>query len=116
MIHTRLINKSSNTHQKTILQKYSRSNNLLDRYIRNIRAMNKGTAYEYYTRLRNFQNFVINDCNSTLDILVARIREGQKDPYDILSGYIIYLQNTSNISPRTIKGRVTTAKNFLEYY
>ncbi|MFL6395232.1 MAG: hypothetical protein ACJ708_11345, partial [Nitrososphaeraceae archaeon] len=29
----------------------------LDRYIRNIRTMNKKTAHEYYIRLINFQNF-----------------------------------------------------------
>jgi len=42
------------------------------------------------------------------------IRERREDPYDILSNYVIYLQNNSNISPATLKARIITAKNFLE--
>jgi hypothetical protein len=44
------------------------------------------------------------------------IREHREDPYDILSNYVIYLQNNSNISPATLKARIITAKNFLEYH
>ncbi len=32
-----------------------------------------------------------------------------------LSNYVIFLQNNSNISPTTLKARIITAKNFLEY-
>jgi integrase len=91
-------------------------NKVLDKYIRNIRAMNKATAYEYYFRLSTFQNFVTNDYKATLDNLITGIRQGHEDPYDILSNYIIYLQNNSNISAGTLKARIITAKNFLEYY
>jgi len=94
----------------------SPSSNVMDKYIRNIRAMNKATAYEYYFRLTTFQNFITNDYKTTLDNLIMGIREGREDPYDILSNYIIYLQNNSNISPGTLKARIITAKNFLEYY
>jgi len=92
------------------------SNGALDKYIRNIHAMNKATAYEYYFRLMTFQNFVVNDYKTTLDNLIIGIRECRKDPYDILSNYIIYLQNNYNLSTGTLKARVVTAKNFLEYY
>jgi integrase len=92
------------------------SNKALDKYITNIRAMNKATAYEYYLRLTTFQNFIMNDYKITLDNLIIGIREGCEDPYDVLSNYIIYLQNNYNISTRTLKARIITAKNFLEYY
>jgi hypothetical protein len=35
----------------------------MDKYIRNIRAMNKETAYEYHFRLMNFENFRLEDYN-----------------------------------------------------
>jgi hypothetical protein len=35
----------------------------MDKYIRNIRAMNKATAYEYHFRLTNFENFRLEDYN-----------------------------------------------------
>jgi integrase len=78
--------------------------------------MNKATAYEYYFRLATFQNFIMNDYKATPDNLILGIKEGREDPYDILSNYIIYLQNHYNISPSTLKSRIITAKNFLEYY
>jgi integrase len=87
----------------------------MDKYIRNIRAMNKATASEYNFRLRTFENFATIDYKTALDNLIMKIREGREDPYDILSNYIIFLQNNSNISSSTLKARVITAKNFLEY-
>jgi integrase len=99
-------------------QNYSFSHNsdkLIDKYIRNIRAMNKATAYEYNFRLRTFQNFATIDYKTALENLIMKIREGREDPYDILSNYIIFLQNNTNISSSTLKARVITAKNFLEY-
>lgn len=77
--------------------------------------MNKRTAYEYYIRLMNFQNFITIDYKTTLDTLIMGIKEGNEDPYDVLTDYITYLQNTCDISPNTLKARTITAKNFLEY-
>src|SRR5438094_9294276 len=122
MILTHLTISSSDRPQKETARQsaqYSsssyRSSNVMDKYIRNIRAMNKVTANEYYSRLTTFQHFITND-NTTLDNLIIRIREGRDDPYDVLSNYIIYLQNNYNISAGTLKARIITAKNFLEYY
>ena len=78
--------------------------------------MNRRTAYEYYTRLTCFQDFLINNYNATLDDIITKINQGSEDPYDILSGYVTYLQTNYNISTLTIKTRIITAKNFLEYY
>ena len=89
----------------------------MDKYIRNIRAMNQRTAYEYYTRLTNFQDFVISTYKvATLDNIITKINEGVEDPYEILNGYVSYLQTSYNISVSTLKSRIITAKNFLEYY
>ena len=99
-------NKSTAYHTETAMEKY----------IRNVRAMNKATANEYYYRLTNLQNFALKDYNITLDKLILQIKEGVKDAYDILSNYIAYLQSNCNNSAATVKQRVVTAKNFLEYY
>ncbi|MFL6434797.1 MAG: tyrosine-type recombinase/integrase, partial [Nitrososphaeraceae archaeon] len=96
----------------------------LDKYIKNIRAMNKRTAHEYYLRLISFQDFVINrykaknenEAKTTLDNIITRINEGSEDPYEILSGYVVYLQTSYNISTLTLKQRVVTVKNFFEYF
>jgi integrase len=123
MISTHLTNRTPKRLQKKTAiqpaQNYSSSyasGMILDKYIRSIRAMNKATAYEYYFRLMTFQNFITNDYKSTVDDLIIRIKEGREDPYDILSNYIVYLQNSCKISPSTLKARVITAKNFIEYY
>jgi len=78
--------------------------------------MNRKTAYEYYFRLMGFQDFIIKSYNATLDDIITKINDGSEDPYDILSGYVTYLQTGCNISTLTLKLRIITAKNFLEYY
>jgi len=96
----------------------------LDKYIRNICIMNKRTADEYHLRLRSFQDFVtgrykskaMNKPGTTLDNIISNIKEGSEDAYEILSDYINHLQTSRNISTLTIKQRVVTVKNFLEYY
>jgi integrase len=88
----------------------------LDKYIKNVRAMSKSTAYEYYLRLNNFEKFVSKECGLTIDCMLKKITDGFVDPYDILSNYIVYLQESNSISSVTLKQRIVTAKNFLEYY
>jgi len=96
----------------------------LDKYIKSIYAMNKRTAREYHLRLTNFQDFVINRYKSktmnkprtTLDDVIANAKQGSEDAYEILGDYVNYLQTNHNISTLTIKQRVVTVKNFLEYY
>jgi integrase len=86
----------------------------LHKYINNIRAMNKRTAKEYYLILNNFELFVISKYKTTLDDIITDIKQ-DLDPYDILSEYVAYLQTGYNISTFTLKNRIITAKNFLEY-
>ncbi|NAL77845.1 tyrosine-type recombinase/integrase [Nitrososphaera sp. AFS] len=105
------------TDTATIHNPKERAITTMDRYIMNVRAMNKKTAYEYYFRLANFQDFVNFVYNTnTLDNLITKIKEGSQDPYDVLSSYVSYLQTNFNVSSSTIKHRIITAKNFLEYY
>src|SRR6187200_1737873 len=100
---TPLANKSSKSLEKTktrTMTQLTQSNSTpttirhsigtaMDRYIRNIRAMNKRTAYEYYLRLSNFQDYVISTYKTnTLDNIITKRKEGSEDPYDILSGYV----------------------------
>jgi hypothetical protein len=63
-----------------------------------------------------FQNFALKDYNITLNNLISQIKDCVKDAYDVLSNYIGYLQSNCNVSAMTLKQRVVTAKNFLEYY
>ena len=88
----------------------------LNKYVKNVVAMNRKTAYEYYFRLMGFQDFIINSYNSTLNDIITKINDRSEDPYDILSGYVTYLQTSCKISTLTLKLRIITAKNFLEYY
>jgi hypothetical protein len=96
----------------------------LDKYIKSIYAMNKRTAHEYHLRLSNFQDFVIsrykgkamNKPRTALSDVIAIIKQRSADAYEILADYVNYLQTNHNISTITIKQRVVTVKNFLEYY
>jgi hypothetical protein len=80
--------------------------------------MNKRTAREYYLRLIGFQEFVNNRYNAknqaetTLDNIMANIKEGLEDVYEILSDFVSYLQTRYNISALTLKQKVVTVKNF----
>jgi integrase len=95
----------------------NRSSNSIIKYIKNIGTMSKSTAYEYYVRLTVFEIFVLAEYKATVDDIIKKIKEGICDPYDVLSNYSAYLQSSSNnISSLTLKQRVVTAKNFLEYH
>ena len=78
--------------------------------------MSKSTAKEYYIRLNSFENFLLKDLKKGTDHIIEDIKHGSLDVYDILSGYSVYLQNNSDISAITLKQRIITAKNFLEYH
>jgi integrase len=88
----------------------------LNKYIKSVGAMNRKTAYEYHHRLTGFQDFLTINYNANLDATIQKINDGSEDPYDILSDYVTYMQTSYNISTLTIKTRIITAKNFLEYY
>ena len=80
--------------------------------------MNRSTAHEYLMRLNSFRKFVLASYNRrlTVDELVTKIRKGSADPYTIIRNYAAFLQQTNNISNSTLKFRIVTLKNFLEFY
>jgi integrase len=78
--------------------------------------MGTSTAREYNLRLNSFKAFVENTYNISVDTLIEQIKRGSKDVYDILSRYGGYQKTNNNISNLTLKQRVVTVKNFLEYY
>jgi integrase len=92
------------------------NNSAVTIYIRNIRTMSKSTADEYLSRLNNFENFIAMEYDSHLTIhdLIAKIKKATLDQYSVLNGYAAYLRNC-NITTSTLKQRVITVKNFLEY-
>ena len=89
--------------------------NSISKYIKNVSIMNKATAYAYLRRLASFRTFISNAFNLTVDELIKRIREGNEDVFEVINEYSSYLSN-SNISAVTMKSRVITVKNFLEYH
>jgi integrase len=82
----------------------------------NMNMMSVSTAQEYKLRLNSFKAFVESTHNTSVDTLIEQIKRGSKDAYDILSQYGGYLKTSNNISNLTLKQRVVTVKNFLEYY
>ena len=89
--------------------------NTLSKYIKSISMMSMSSAREYRFRLQGFGDFITREYKIALEDLIKTIKEGLLDPYDVLSSYVAYLQTSNNISALSIKQRVTTAKNFLEY-
>jgi integrase len=91
-------------------------NSAITAYIRNIRTMSMSTAEEYLSRLNNFENFIAKEYATCLTIndLIAKIKKAALDPYDIINGYAAYLRNC-DITTSTLKQRIVTVKNFLEY-
>jgi integrase len=96
---------------------YSTDKDTIDNYIQNISIMSKSTAYEYLRRLNDFAVFLAKEYDSLrVDDLIIKLKKAVYDPYSILSRYAAYLQNSSTISTLTLKQRVVTMKNFLEYH
>ncbi len=92
------------------------SANTVTSYIRNVSTMNESTAYQYLSRLKDFEDFVVAKGNDLeLDKLLLEIKKGNQDPYDILNSYAAYLKNC-NISAATLKQRIVTVMNFFEYW
>ena len=93
---------------------------LLMQYIKSVSVMNKQTANEYYDRLVKFERFLFSHFgnNSTIDNFIEDLKNGKFDVYDTLRNYSLYLlqESKNTIHTTTLKQRVITAKNFLEFY
>jgi integrase len=95
---------------------HSSPNNAIATYITNVGVMSESSAYQYLSRLNNFESFIAKQYGSRLTIndLITKIKKATLDPYSLLNGYAAYLRNC-NITMSTLKQRVVTVKNFLEY-
>lgn len=90
------------------------TSNIISEYVATVSMMNKLTANEYYARLEIFKRFVNEKYSMSADDIISKIKKNG-DPYSLLIEYARYLQNR-NISTSTLKQRVVTVKNFLEYH
>ncbi len=85
-------------------------------YVTNIDGSNHASAKVYQLRLKSFDSFSSQNYNTTTDNLINSIKQGRQDPYQVLRGFVSYLQRNHSLSPTTLKQHVIIAKNFLEYY
>jgi len=96
--------------------KYNLNSDLLiSEYVSDVSMMNKLTAREYYARLKTFKKFVEDRYSLGLAELISKIKKNKEDAYSLLNRYARYLSE-NRISTITLKQRVVTVKNFLEYH
>jgi integrase len=107
----------------------------LTKYIKNIQQANKRTALEYEYRLSKFEKYVViyhqqyeqqqnqdrkrKTITTSFDRVIEELKRGSNkvDPYDLLSGFVAYIQEEQGIeNPNTIRSFIITARNFLEYH
>jgi hypothetical protein len=114
---TQLSEKRNTSRYPSSYSSYAdRGNTAIIKFVTNVSGMSKSTAYQYYARLSNFETFISSRYRTDVDDIIKKIKEGFYDVYDVLSSYGVFLQNNGNISIVTLKQRVVTTKNFLEYH
>jgi integrase len=99
---------------KTRVSRIRSSDDMIFEYVSNIRMMNKLTAKQYYSRLQIFEIFVEDKYSLGVEDIISKVKDSNIDPYSLLKEYAKYLSE-SKISTVTVKQRVVTVKNFLEY-
>jgi integrase len=88
----------------------------LSRYLTSIAVVNESTAQKYYERLKKFGKYTFGRYGLEIQNIVTGIKKARIDPYDLLTGYILFLKHENNtIAPNSLKNHVITIKNFLEY-
>lgn len=91
------------------------------RYIRTIQTNNKRTATEYRLRLLLFESFIKEKKYPfTVDELTIK-KLMQEDVYELLENFVQWLTEYKSkdgfkLSPLSIRQRVVTARNFLEFW
>jgi hypothetical protein len=103
----------------------------LAKYIKNVQQANERTAEQYEYRLSKFEKYLVaaseeeglqqHHQNQELTVLDHVINElkiannNKINPYDLLSGFVAYLQEVEGIeNPNSIRYFVIAARNFLE--
>jgi integrase len=89
----------------------------IDRYVNLISRNNRATGKEYHFRLRTFEKYCISTHKFNLDdLLISKSKTVHVDIYELLNGFVSYLIDKNRYSNLSIKHRVITARNLLEYY
>jgi hypothetical protein len=90
---------------------------VVSRYLTNVAVVNESTAQKYNERLKKFGKYTDDRYGLGIQNIVTRIKQTKIDPYDLLTGHILFLKQESNntIAPNSLKNHVITIKNFLEY-
>src|SRR5215211_3953314 len=135
---------TTTTTTATILDNRTTRSLCLAKYIKNIQQANKKTAIEHRYRLSRFERYIARVFEqiqqlqqkqqqhqnqdqelertraAPLDQIIDELKRSssdKNDPYDLLSGFVAYLQEHAGIeNPNTIRQFVITARNFLEYH
>ncbi len=89
----------------------------VSKYLTNVAVVNESTAQKYNERLKRFDKYTFDKFGLKIQNIVTQVRKAKIDPYDLLTGYILFLKHESNnmIAPNSLKNHVITIKNFLEY-
>ena len=100
---------------KLVLSKNDDS--VVSRYLTNVAVVNESTAQKYNERLKKFGKYTDDRYGLGIQNIVTGIKQAKIDPYDLLTGHILFLKQESNntIAPNSLKNHVITIKNFLEY-
>jgi integrase len=91
------------------------SSDAISKYVNKISEGSENTGYQYLKKLQEFERFITQNYHFNIDELTIT-KTFVTDIYKLLSNYVTYLVTKNNISNLTIKQRVTTVRNFLEYY
>ena len=120
---------TTTTNNKSVGSRY------LANYLRSVKQANELTAVQYEYRLSKFEKYVVTASEEelqerqqqqnqeliTLDHVINELKnKGDNnnkkiDPYDILSGFVAYLEEEGIENPNTLRYFVATARNFFEY-
>ena len=88
----------------------------LSRYLISVAVVNESTAQKYNERLKKFGKYTFGRYGLEIQNIVTGIKKAKIDPYELLTGYILFLKQENNtIAPNSLKNHVITIKNFLEY-
>jgi hypothetical protein len=58
----------------------SSTNNAIATYLRSVATMSESTAYQYFSRLNNFKEFIASECDNhlSIDSLMAKVKRAIK--------------------------------------
>lgn len=91
------------------------------KYVSSVSTGNSRTGIDYLRRLFMFEQFIKENHSFSIDELLLN-KTFTVDVYDLLSNYVSWLKSKTKddgsklLQPVTIKNRVITVKNFLEFF